>query len=232
MDKDITSLIGVSILPETYLKVVQEILKREEDEKFTQLFIKFKEINKIPTEHWEIPEKLSTKDTLPLYVMGLIPSEIAHLRNVTRQTESLRLRFDFENLYRTDFKSFNEEELRQLHLDNRVKFKKLIVNATVLLVTETKDISLMKTILNSRYKTKRSYYATYVKLGGDPYAFKIYEMDNRYSNVENQFLKEVFNLFEEGLTNLEVSDKLGINKTKVPYLRRKYEKIKYPLRSL
>ena len=226
MNKNQVGDVKITIKPNIYLTSIQDICNKG-DGYLEMLYDDLSNISQIPMDKWFV--ELQPEDTFPLYLTGLKATEIAHIRGVSRQTESNRLSQDFEKLLRDGFVN-SLDEFKEDHELNRRLLQEIIIKYFVYKASKEKNIKYMENILGSKYNTDRSKYIAYIKLGGNPNSFTLDSLDKRFATAENDIVvKQVYDLFKQGLDNNKIASELNIEIHKVYYLRKKYIKLKNPI---
>lgn len=200
---------------ETMLEVFKEVM---DNKKAYKDFIKdYKKINTVDMGIVLDSSRIEPDHTLPLYMGGFNGVEISKLRNVSRQLVMPKLNSQARN------SGIDMAEAKKAHKENRIKLLELVAKYYVDLTEETGDLNTLDKVLNKQQKTNRSKYKAYTQLGGDPSVFKPEQIDKRMVNFEEDpIVLDVFRLFEEGLMNRDIANKLDLSILDVQKYRRSY----------
>lgn len=222
---EVNSVNGIKLMikPETYLFVINE-LHSANDTYLTNLWKDFLLISQVPKEKWLDTTLLESSDTLAMYLTGFKSTEIATIRGISRQSSANKLTIETEKLKNEQLIS-SESELTEDHTNNRSLLQKLMVKYFVYVCSKEKDILIMDNILATKYRTKRSKYVAFIKLGGLAETFAIDQMDDRFAKLTGEeAIESIFELFRLGKTNMEVSEAKEIGLDQVYYYRKKYNR--------
>lgn len=199
-----------------------------EKKEYSNLKSELEYISQVVVSKWTDTRQFTSNDSFPLYLTGFKPSEIAKIRGISRQSESNKVTTEIDKLLLEGLIE-DVSEVENDHLRNRKNIQNIVIKYFVIECGLQKDISLMDNILGSKHRTNRSKYVAYLKLGGDESIFTIDNLDKRYvSPDEDETLRKAYNMFEQGKTNREVADVLGLKVAKIYYFRKKYYKINNP----
>lgn len=205
--------IKVSILPQTYVEVLSNIMSSENPSDIV-LADKVRTISNLEDNELENLSALLAESTLDLYLMGFKASEISGIRDVSRQAVTNKLNLALVSL---------DEACVKEHTENRQKLQEIVTEYYVRLCEETKDLALMRKVLSKQYKTNRSQFLAFVSLGGSPNTFAIDEVDKRFTTVTgNDKITKIFELFDKGVSNATVSETLSLTEKEVIYYKKKY----------
>lgn len=156
-------------------------------------------------------------DTLPLYIAGFNGTEIAILRNVSRQLVSPKWKAQAEQ------EGWSVSQATEYHKGNRYDMQVVMGRAMVIEIEETKDLEAISEILSKEYQTARSKYRAFIALGGDKNTFDPSDFDKRLVDIkEDEEMRVAFEMFDEGSTNEEVSQTLHIAMVEVQRYKRNY----------
>lgn len=221
---EINTVNGVKlrIKAEKYPEVIGVLLQSNDGE-LREIAEEFAVINPIDNELWLDTNKMQAKDVMYLYTMGLKSAEIADIRHVSRQNESNKLNTELESIESEN--PLYLVSVHETHLANRRILQEIITKYYVYICTKEKNISKLSEILGTKYKTERSVYKAFIKLGGNPDIIPLDTVDNRFKKVsDDKEVIKIFGLFADGKSNREVAEEVGMHMTKVYALRKKYHK--------
>lgn len=209
---------GIKVEVKDTLFVIKKALKEPDTDYNKEFLTDFNNISKVDARIIFGREDFIEPDfTLPLFTSGFSSIEIAYLRNVSRQLIMPKIKNQASHL------NVDMDKVKLLHKQNRIRLHEVVARWFVRQTEISKDLDTLNPILNKTVKTNRTKYKIYAHLGGNPALIEPESIDKRMVNYEKDpTVVEVYGMFDNNLSNSQISDTMNLPLETVQHYRRNY----------